>query len=89
MRQGHRIFSIGENAIARICTVICAISAEAPVIVLGRGTHMSLKAPGKAAGNTLKSAFLSASTIVGVTTCAASASAQVTELEGVTIYSAN
>jgi len=50
---------------------------------------MSLNASGKTAGHALKSVLFSASALAGVASYAVSASAQVTELEGVTIYSAN
>ncbi|MFA7307567.1 MAG: TonB-dependent receptor [Hyphomicrobium sp.] len=50
---------------------------------------MSLNASGKTASHGLKSVLFSASAIVGFAGFAVSASAQVTELEGVTIYSAN
>ncbi len=50
---------------------------------------MSLNASGKTASHALKSVLFSASAIAGVASYAVSASAQVTELEGVTIYSAN
>jgi vitamin B12 transporter len=50
---------------------------------------MSLNASGKIASHGLKSVLFSASAIVGIASFAVSASAQVTELEGVTIYSAN
>jgi vitamin B12 transporter len=50
---------------------------------------MSFSAPGKTVSKALRSALFSASAIAGSAAFAASASAQVTELEGVTIYSAN